>query len=172
MVTVIWLFWRIQISYCKCLMPKPLKWGILKYGFCKKYFDRNEPLTSWTLFPPFFFQISADLEKNGGQKCSTGQKFIFTEVTFYKIHILDGLGFTFFRLLLLFYSYFGFLHTKCFCQQLWSRNVPKLGKLLYIHKVGYHVLCTTAVSNLAHFPVERTWESLGSRRSSTRYIFY
>ena len=77
----------------------------------------------------------------------------------------------FFRLLLLFYSYFGFLHTKCFCQQLWSRNVPKLGKLLYIHKVGYHVLCTTAVSNLAHFLVGRTWESLGSRRSSTRYIF-
>ena len=38
--------------------------------------------------PPFFFQISADLEKNGGQKCSTGQRFIFTEVTFYKIHIL------------------------------------------------------------------------------------
>ena len=32
--------------------------------------------------------ISADLEKNGGQKCSTGQRFIFTEVTFYKIHIL------------------------------------------------------------------------------------
>ena len=26
--------------------------------------------------------------KNGGQKCSTGQRFIFTEVTFYKIHIL------------------------------------------------------------------------------------
>ena len=61
---------------------------ILKYGFCKKYFDRNEPLTSWTLLSPVFFQISADLEKNGGQKCSTGQRFIFTEVTFYKIHIL------------------------------------------------------------------------------------
>ena len=26
------------------------------------------------------FLISADLEKNGGQKCSTGQRFIFTEV--------------------------------------------------------------------------------------------
>jgi hypothetical protein len=32
--------------------------------------------------------LSTDLEKNGGQKCSTGQRFIFTEVTFYKIHIL------------------------------------------------------------------------------------
>ena len=51
-------------------MPQP------KCGFCKKYFDKNEPLTS------------ADLEKNGGQKCSPGQRFIFTEVTFYKIHIL------------------------------------------------------------------------------------
>ena len=28
------------------------------------------------------------LEKNGGQKCSTDQRFIFIEVTFYKIHIL------------------------------------------------------------------------------------
>ena len=31
--------------------------------------------------------LSADLEKNRGQKCSTGQRFIFTEVTFFKIHI-------------------------------------------------------------------------------------
>ena len=29
------------------------------------------------------------VEHWGGQKCSTGQKFIFTEVTFYKIHILQ-----------------------------------------------------------------------------------
>ena len=28
---------------------------LLKYGFCKKYFDRNEPLTSWTLLSPIFF---------------------------------------------------------------------------------------------------------------------
>ena len=35
----------------------------LKYGFCKKYSDRNEPLTSWTLLSSVFFQISADLEK-------------------------------------------------------------------------------------------------------------
>ena len=44
---------------------------MLKYGFCKS--------TS--------IQYSADLEKNGGQKCSTGRRFIFTEITFYKIHI-------------------------------------------------------------------------------------
>ena len=28
--------------------------------------------------------ISADLEKNGGQKCSTGQRFTFAEVIFTK----------------------------------------------------------------------------------------
>ena len=33
----------------------------LKYGFCKKYFKRNEPLTSWTLLSPVFFQISAEV---------------------------------------------------------------------------------------------------------------
>ena len=27
---------------------------LLKYGFCKKYFDRNEPLTSWTLLSSVF----------------------------------------------------------------------------------------------------------------------
>ena len=48
----------------------------LKYGFHKKYFRKNESLTSWTLFPPFFSRsalISTDLEKKWGQKCSTGQ---------------------------------------------------------------------------------------------------
>ena len=35
----------------------------------------------------FFFQISSNLERNGGQKYSTGQRFIFTEATFYKIYI-------------------------------------------------------------------------------------
>ena len=28
-VTVLWLFWSILISYCKFFMPRPLKWGIL-----------------------------------------------------------------------------------------------------------------------------------------------
>ena len=31
-MTVIWLFWQIRISYCKFLMPKPLKCGILGTG--------------------------------------------------------------------------------------------------------------------------------------------
>ena len=53
------------------LIPCSMK-KALKYGFCKKYFDRNEPLNS------------ADLEKNGGQKCSTGQRFIFSEVLLMK----------------------------------------------------------------------------------------
>ena len=34
--------------------------GQVKYVFHKKYFRKNEPLTSWTHFPPVFFQISAD----------------------------------------------------------------------------------------------------------------
>ena len=37
--------------------------------FVKSYIGKNEPLT-----------ISADLEKNEGQKCSTGQRFISIEV--------------------------------------------------------------------------------------------
>ena len=41
--------------------------------FVKSYFGKNEPLT-------VFFQISADLEKNGGKKCSTCQRFISIEV--------------------------------------------------------------------------------------------
>ena len=55
--------------------------------------------------PPFFSRsalISTDLEKNGGQKCSTGQRFIFTEVTFYKIYILVS---TYYLLYLLTYYY-------------------------------------------------------------------
>ena len=50
----------------------------------------SEPLTSWTLLPSLFFQISADLEKKWGQKCSTGQSFICTKVISYKIHILPS----------------------------------------------------------------------------------
>ena len=56
--------------------------------FVRSYFGTNEPLTSWTLFSSLFGRISADLAKKWGKKCSTGQKFIFTEVTSFKIHIL------------------------------------------------------------------------------------
>ena len=31
-MTLLWIFWQILISYCKFLMPRPLKWGIL--GAC------------------------------------------------------------------------------------------------------------------------------------------
>ena len=62
---------RPEVAFVSCNYIRMMS---LKYGFCKKYFDRD-----------------ADLEKNGGQKCSTGQRFIFTVVTFYKIHILDSL---------------------------------------------------------------------------------
>ena len=47
----------------KCLKTFIVFEEKLKYGFFKKYFDRNEPL------------ICADLEKNRGQNCSTGQKW-------------------------------------------------------------------------------------------------
>ena len=43
---------------------------------------------------PFFSRSALIWKKNRGQKCSTGQRFIFTEVTFYKIHILERLGFS------------------------------------------------------------------------------
>ena len=70
----------------------------LKYGFHKKYFQKNEPLTSWTLFSPVFFQISADsvlIWKKRGKKV-----FNWTEVHFfgsisYEIHILIGFPKTF-----------------------------------------------------------------------------
>ena len=31
---------------------------VLKYGFCKKYFNRYKPLTNWTLFSPVFFRLA------------------------------------------------------------------------------------------------------------------
>ena len=40
---------------------------------------------------------SADLEKKCGQKCSTGQSFICTKVTSYKIHTLEIFLFFFVR---------------------------------------------------------------------------
>jgi hypothetical protein len=56
--------------------------------FVRSYFCTNEPLTSWTLFSSLFGRLSADPAKKWGKKCSTGQRFICTEVTSYKIHIL------------------------------------------------------------------------------------
>ena len=59
--------WKLWVSrWCNrytfdylysCNLPKYFQiWKILKlkYGFHKKYFQKNEPLTSWTLFPRFF----------------------------------------------------------------------------------------------------------------------
>ena len=40
-------------------------------------------------FCPHFFPDSTDLEKKWGQKGSTGQRFICSELTSYKIHILE-----------------------------------------------------------------------------------
>ena len=70
--------------------------------FVKSYFGKNEPLTSWTRLSPVFFQISTDLGKNGGQKCSTGQRFAdlekkqgkkvfnWSEVHFYRSNFLQN----------------------------------------------------------------------------------
>ena len=57
---------------------------LLKYGIHKKYFRKNEPLTSWTLFPPFFPDQHWSGKKTGGKKCSNGQMLIFLEVLLMK----------------------------------------------------------------------------------------
>ena len=56
--------------------------------FVRSYFGTNEPLTSWTLFSSLFDWSHSKPVKKWGKKCSTGQRFICTEVTSYKIHIL------------------------------------------------------------------------------------
>ena len=38
---------------------------LLKYGFCKKYFHWNEPLTSWTLLSPVFSRSALIWKKTG-----------------------------------------------------------------------------------------------------------
>ena len=63
-------FWCFQLKGIICFID-PEKHICLKYGFCKK-----------------LLQISTDLEKKWGQKCSTGQRFICIEVTSYKIYTL------------------------------------------------------------------------------------
>ena len=63
----------------------------LKYGFHKKYFRKNEPLTSWTLFSPVFFQISTDQHWSGkkrGEKVFNWSEVHFFGSTSYEIHIL------------------------------------------------------------------------------------
>ena len=56
--------------------------------FVRSYFSTNEPLTRWTLFTSVFDWSHSKPVKKWGKKCSTGQRFICTEVTSYKIHIL------------------------------------------------------------------------------------
>jgi hypothetical protein len=70
-VTVLWLFWQILAQYCKVLMPRPIKRGILgastlilskdidKYAFmCGSNFNETDVNTdfSWNeWFDNFFF---------------------------------------------------------------------------------------------------------------------
>ena len=54
--------------------------------FIRSYFGTNEPLTSWTLLPSLFFQISTDLEKKVRTKVRGS--FVLNKVTSYKIPIL------------------------------------------------------------------------------------
>ena len=56
--------------------------------FVRSYFGTNELLTSWTLFSSLFDWFAMWPVKKCGKKCSTGQRFICTKVTSYKIHIL------------------------------------------------------------------------------------
>ena len=59
--------------------------------FVRSHFGKMQLWPVEHFFPHFFSRsvlISADLEKKWGQKCSTGQRFICTEVTSYRIHIL------------------------------------------------------------------------------------
>ena len=53
--------------------------------FVRSYFGTNEPLTSWTLFSSLFDWSHSKPVKKWEKKGSTGQRFIFTEVTSYKI---------------------------------------------------------------------------------------
>ena len=57
---------------------------LLKYGFRKNLLRYKWTSDHLNTFSLLFFQISADLEKKWGKKCSTGQKLISTEVTSYK----------------------------------------------------------------------------------------
>ena len=67
------------------------QWHIkVRMVFVRSYFGTNEPLTSWTHFSSLFGWISTDLAKKWGKMCSTGQRFICTEVTSYKIHDILG----------------------------------------------------------------------------------
>ena len=68
----------------------------LKYGFYKKYFRKNEPLTSWTLFSPVFFQISTEsalIWKKQGEKVFNWSEVHFFGSTSYEIHTLVACNF-------------------------------------------------------------------------------
>ena len=66
----------------------PLWYFQLKYGFCKKLLWCKWTSDQLNTFVLTFFQTSTDLDKKWGKKCSTGQRFIWIEVTFYNIHTL------------------------------------------------------------------------------------
>ena len=57
-------------------------------GFVRSYFGTNEPLTRSTLFFSLFDWFAVWPVKKWGKKCLTGQRFICTKVTSYKIHTL------------------------------------------------------------------------------------
>ena len=55
--------------------------------FVRSYFFTNEALSSWTLFSS---KLDWRLSANLILMCSTAQRFIRKEVTYYKIHTLDS----------------------------------------------------------------------------------
>ena len=70
----------INITYLVWWMVQERKKiDYLSMDFVTSYFGTNEPLTSWTLFSSLFAGSVLI-------RCSTGQRFICTEGTCYKIH--------------------------------------------------------------------------------------
>ena len=56
----------------------------LKYGFCKKYSDRNEPLTSWTILSSVFSRSVLIWKKR------RTKVFNWSEVHFYRSNFLQN----------------------------------------------------------------------------------
>ena len=72
----LWKF-RFLISWTKYLL--------LKYGFCMKLLMNLWPVDNFFLT---FWLVHSKASQKVRKKCSTGQRFICTKVTSYKIHIL------------------------------------------------------------------------------------
>ena len=87
------LLYFLPSKWYKSILPEKVTEIIclLKYGFHKKYFRKNEPLTSWTLFSPVFSRsvlIQCWSGKKRGKKVFNWSEVHFFGSTSYEIHIL------------------------------------------------------------------------------------